>query len=273
MEKIINQVNSNWSKDLIIRFLYIKLAPNFQRDLEFFLASNEEKERQYNQGIINRFPHIVCSTLVDYYVDLFQEFGFNAKKVIANSSKIPLFALLVEGEKGWYFLDPLNDLFSNQYGLRPFFFGIIPYYKTIKHTHPEIIKLPREYVNYLDQTLEIQYLDSFFQDLHKTLTFRKTALEYFGYQPNDKIDLRERKLELFNEELINIGEVNGPFERAQLYKYLTDRLFDRREKNHSRIWIADKEKKPHISFEIYNRDGSILYEEEKKDDKYILIKK
>lgn len=273
MDKIINQVKSNWSKDLIIRFLYIKLAPYVQRDLDFFLASTEEKERQYKQGFINRFPHIVCSTLADFYVDLFHEFGFNAKKVIATSSQIPLFALLVEGEKGWYFLDPISDLFSNQYGLRPYFFGIIPRYKTINKTHPEIVKLPHEYVDTLDQTLDIKYLDSFFQELHKILTNRKSALEFFCYPSNTQGDLRERKLQFYNDELINLGNVNGAFERAQLYKYLTDRLFDRREKHHSKIWIADTLENPHIAFEIYNRDGTIHYEEEKQDNKYILTKK
>lgn len=69
MNDIINQVKSNWSKDLIIRYLYIKLAPFFKRDLKYFLASQEEKENQYKQGFINRFPNIVCSTLADYYVE------------------------------------------------------------------------------------------------------------------------------------------------------------------------------------------------------------
>lgn len=61
MENVINQVPSNWSKDLIIRFLYIKLALYFQRYLLYFLANKEEKERQYKKGFINRFLYIVCS--------------------------------------------------------------------------------------------------------------------------------------------------------------------------------------------------------------------
>lgn len=272
MDDIINQVKSNWSKDLIIRFLYIKLAPFFKRDLEYFLASQEEKENQYNQGFINRFPNIVCSTLADYYVELFKQFGINAKKVIATSSKIPLFALIVEGEMGWYFLDPISDLFSNQYGLRPYFFGIIPRYKTINRTHPEITKLSREYVKDLDQTLDIKYLDNFFQDLHKILINRKSALEFFGYPANYQEDLKIRKLKLYNDELINIGNIEGAFERAQMYKYLNDRLFDRRERKHSKIWITNSDDH-HIAFEIQNRGYNILYEEEKQDNKYVLTKK
>lgn len=273
MEKIINQVKSNWSKDLIIRYLYIKLAPFFKRDLEYFLASDEEKERQFKEGFINRFPNIVCSTLADYYVDLFHEFGIDAKKVIATSSKIPLFALIVKGELGWFFLDPISDLFANQYGLRPYFFGIIPRYKTINRTHPEIKKLPHEYVDYLDQALEFKYLDNFFQELHSILVNRKSAIEFFNYPPSMQIDLRDRKLQFFNDELINLGTVSGAFERAQLYKYLTDRLFDRREKHHSKIWIQDTENNPHIAFELAKKEGNILYEEERQNNQYILRKK
>ena len=86
-------------------------------------------------------------------------------------------------------------------------------------------------------------------------------------------NLKIRKIKLYNDEFINIGTVNGTFERAQLYKYLNDRLFDRREKHHSKIWITDQNENPHIAFEIQNREENILYEEEKKDGKYILIKK
>lgn len=272
MDDIINQVKNGWSKDLIIRFLYIKLAPFFKRDLEYFLASPEEKESQFNQGFINRFPNIVCSTLSDYYVYLFKQFGINAKKVIATSSKIPLFALIVEGDKGWYFLDPIGDLFSNQYGLRPYFFGVIPRYKTINRTHPEITKLPREYVKELDQTLDITYLNDFFQDLHNTLVNRKNALEFFGLPSSFQEDLKPRKIQFYNESLINIGNVEGAFERAQMYQFLNDSLFDRRERHHSKIWITDNDNH-HIAFQIQTCGCNILYEEEKVNNKYILTKK
>lgn len=273
MEEVINQVQSNWSKDLVIRFLYIKLAPYFRRDILYFLANDEEKEIQYKQGFINRFPHIVCSTLADFYVDLFKQFGINAKKVIANSAKIPLFAVIVEGDYGWYFLDPLNDLFSNQYGIRPDFFGIIPRYKTIRSTHPELIILSHEYVSELDKTLDINYLDDFFSNLHKILTNRRDAREFFGLPRNVSIDLKERKLQFYNDELINLGNVNGTFERAKLYKYLNDRILNRSEKRYTKVRIVDWIDNPHITFELINYEGSILYEEEKQNGKYVLTKK
>ena len=273
MEEVINQVQNNWSKDLIIRFLYIKLAPYFQRDLLYFLASDKDKEKQYKQGFINRFPHIVCSTLSDFYVDLFKQFGINAKKVIANSAKIPLFAIIVQGEYGWYFLSPINDLFPNQYGLKPYFFGIIPRYKTICNNHPEIIKLPYEYVKELDTTLNIDFLDDFFADLHQIFTNRKKASRFFNLPQEEKIDLKERKLQFYNNELINLGNVEGLFERAQLYKYLNDRILNRGEKRHVCIRIEDWPHNPHINLEIQNKTENITYKEEKQEKTYRLVKK
>lgn len=211
-------------------------------------------------------------TLADFYVDLFKQFGIHTKKVIANSAKIPLFAILVHGNCGWYFLDPINDLFSNQYGLKPYFFGVIPQHKTVCNTYPEIIKLPQEYVNDLDLELDIHYLDGFFWDLHSVLTNRRDANEFFFLPREASMDLKERKLPFYNDELINLGNVYGLFERAQLYKYLNDRIFNRREKCFTEIRLIGGLENPHISIELINRDGSISYEEGKKDRKYILTK-
>lgn len=273
MEEIINKVPSTWSKDLIIRYLYIKLAPYFKRDLMYFLATEEEKYKEYSQGFINRFPNIVCSTLADYYVNLFKEFGINAKKVAANSAKIPLFALIVEGDLGWYFLDPLSDLFSNQYGLKPYFFGIIPRYNTIQTNHPEIINLPPEYIKELDDTLDIKYLDSYFAALHNELAHQRNAKIFFGIPTNAKVDLKERKLQFYNNELINIGNVHGPYERSQLYKYLNDRILNRGEKRFTKIRLLGGYENPHISIELINPEEHIFYEEEKHDNQYVLTKK
>ena len=273
MEEIIKKVGNNWSKDLIIRFLYIKLAPYFKRDLLFFLANEEEKFKQYKQGFINRFPDIVCSTLADFYVDLFSQYGINSKKIVANSAKIPLYSIMVEGDEGWYFLDPLSDLFSNQYGLRPYFFGIIPRYKTIINNFPELVKLPLEYLDELDKTLNFEYLDKYFIDLHITLSNRKSAKEFFGIFNNIPIDLKERKLQFFSDELINLGSVNGTFERAQLYNYLNTKLLNNGEKRYTTVRIVGGIENPHISIETEDCDRFTLYEEEKQDDKYVLVKK
>lgn len=274
MEKIIGQVKSNWSKDLIIRFLYIKLAPYFERDLLYFLASNEEKYEQYKCGFINRFPHVVCSTLSDYYVDVFKSFGINSKKIIANSARIPLFALIVEGDYGWYFLDPLTDLFNNQYGLRPHFFGRLPRYETVRNNYKELIELPRKYIDELDLNLDINFLNDYFDNLHTILTNRRDAREFFGLPRDVPIDLRPLKLDFYNDNLINLGTVNGVRERADLYLFLNDTILNKTEKGYSKVRIVKEDDNYHISFELMNRDGNIFYDEKRKNDgTYILARK
>ena len=156
--EILRQVKFEWPKDYIIRFLYVKLAPIFQRDLDYFLASDEEKLKQFNQGFINKAPYIVCATISDLYVEIFKKYGIKAERVIANSAQIPLFALVVEGDKGLYFLDPLNDLFRNQYGLRPNYFGKIPRYKTVNTSHPNLVNLDHAYIDTIDNALGLQTL-------------------------------------------------------------------------------------------------------------------
>ncbi len=273
MKEILNKINRSWPKDLIIRYLYIKLAPFFQRDLLYFLVTEEEKERQYKQGFINRFPNIVCSTLADFYVNLFNQYGINAKKIIANSAKIPLYAVIVEGDNGYFYIDPLNDLFYNQYGLKPFFFGNIPHYKTLSNNYKELIKLPYEYIQELDKYLNFNFLDKLFNQMHETFTDRKLANSFFGYPENSRIDLKENKILFYEKELINIGNVNGPFERAQLYKYLNDRLLNHSERKYTKVCLIDINENPHIALELINRDGSILFEERKRDGKYVLVRK
>lgn len=273
MEDTLNSVPLTWSKDLIIRYLYIKLAPYFQRDLNFFLANEEEKLEQFNNGFEKKYPNIVCSTLADFYVDIYKQFNINAKKIIATSSKIPLFAVLVEGDLGWYFLDPLGDLFANQYGLRSNSFGIIPRFKTANRNYPEMVKLDKDYIADLDKDLGFtNYLNDYFKYLHKQLANRDQVYNFFAISRDENKDLRERKLQFYNDYLINLGNVNGLFERALLYKFLDDKILNRSEKRFvsSRI---QKDTDYYLLYEIGSKEETILYEERKKDDKFVLIKK
>lgn len=270
---LLKQVQSSWPKDVIIRYLYIKLAPCFKRDLKYFLAPEEVKKAEYAQGFINRFPDVVCSTLADFYVNLFKEYDIQAQKVVANSAKIPLYALVVRGERGLYFLDPLSDLFTNQYGLKPYFFGIVPRYKTINYAYPNLTFLPKDYVAEIDNFLGFQYLNDYFATLHLNLANRHNAYHYFGKDKNKAEDLRIDKINLYNEKLINLGQVQGTFERAQLYIFLNDTIMNKSEKKYTKVTIKQDKKTPYISYEIIQPEQTIHYEEENQQGKYVLVRK
>ena len=272
--EILRQVKFDWPKDYIIRFLYVKLAPVFQRDLDYFLASDEEKLKQFNQGFINKTPYIVCATISDFYVEIFKKFGIKAERVRANSAQIPLFALVVWGDKGLYFLDPLNDLFRNQYGLRPNYFGKIPRYKTINNSHPNLVNLEHAYIDTIDSALGLQTLydalHGFMNQLHTKLASRNSAFDYFGLERNNLFNLTQRKLQFYNDKLINIGDVKGPFERALLYAYLNGKLLDHRERQGMVVKINEDRDDPSLRIKLVRGNNEASYQECFEDNKYVL---
>ena len=272
--EILRQVKFDWPKDYIIRFLYVKLAPVFQRDLDYFLASDEEKLKQFNQGFINKTPYIVCATISDFYVEIFKKFGIKAERVRANSAQIPLFALVVWGDKGLYFLDPLNDLFRNQYGLRPNYFGKIPRYKTINYSHPNLVNLEHAYIDTIDSALGLQTLydalHGFMNQLHTKLASRNSAFDYFGLERNNLFNLTQRKLQFYNDKLINIGDVKGPFERALLYAYLNGKLLDHRERQGMVVKINEDRDDPSLRIKLVRGNNEASYQECFEDNKYVL---
>lgn len=275
MKKIIDSINPSWPKDYIIRFLYINLAPFFQRDITYFLASDEQKWQEYKQGFINRGTNIVCSTLADFYVNLYHEFGIQAKKIIANSAKIPLFALIVEGDNGWFFLDPINDLFPNQYNLKTTEYGKIPYYKTLSSNYPLLITLSDEYLKVIDTDLKIRKpLNDYFNSLHLKMTNRNSICEHFQLEKDNRLGLFQRKMEFANENLINLGTVNGPMERKDLYLFLERILFFKGEKKNIRIFLNTLTPKPtpQIEYIDFVTDSSILFTERNENGKYVLEK-
>lgn len=240
--KIISSINPKWSKDYIIRFLYVKLAPFFERDLEYFLKSPEEQYSEYKSGFIYRVPKVVCSTLADFYVDLYLSMGIKAKKIIANKNKIPLFALIVEGDHGWYYLDPLSDLFRNQYGLDTNYFGRIPAInKTIANDYPFLVTLPTSYLEEMDLNLHLypynMNLAQVYEVLRKEMLKTYKLAKRFNIDKRNKMAVTEQKLIFADQYLINEGHVPGPLERVMLYKYIARMLFDSVEKRYTDIGL------------------------------------
>ena len=276
----INLISPSWSKTQIIRFLYVKLAPYFRRDVKYFLASYEENLRQYKQGFINNGFDIVCSTLSDFYVDLFKMFDINAIKIEATNKEIPLFALIVEADEGWIFMDPLNDLFSNQYGLRTNYFGVIPDYQgcTVKENYPFLTQYSKEFLSELDSSLNLYPgnipLSEYFEYLHNEFTNKKNMARAFGLDKYDKPIVISKKFEYCAQHFINLGEVNGVIERSKLYNYLLRILFDRAERRDTHINIT-KENDIYVPKILIAVPGNekIIYEEEKDNGSFVLRKK
>ena len=276
LRNTLNSVSFSWSRDQQIRFLYKNLASFVYRDLQYYLQDNEEKKRQFSSGFINRFPGVVCRTLGDFYCTVYHEFGFEANVVQANSAAIPLFGVVVRGDLGDYFLNPLEDLFLNQYGLMPRAFGYVPKFNTLNTSYPNLVKLSDEYVVDLDNSLGFTYLDDFFNEIRPKMKNFDQACSFLGVdmsisKPNR--DIREQKVEFFSNHLINKGNVNGFFERAQLYQFLNETLLNRREIRYVKHLIEDGlSDNPYISYKIIREDDIIIYREEKTRNGYVLTR-
>jgi len=274
IEEITSKVKYYWTKDLIIRFLYKELAPCFHRDLTFFLTSEEEKITQLKEGLSNNFPAVNCSSLADFYISLLKQYEINAKKVVASSGKIPLYALIVEGDFGQYYLDPINDLFENQYNLKPKSFAVLPRYQPLREEYKELVGLDEEYLSQLDNILGFSdYNDNAFSYLHKNLAHKHNACKFFGL-PREitTMELIEKKLSLY-QTLINKGEIEGYFERAQLYLYLNNQILNRGEKQNVCVKVDGGITNPYISYQIRGKGELVQYQEEKNEKGYVLLKK
>ena len=269
----LNSISLYWSNDQIIRFLYKKLASFVRRDLQYFLQDNKEKQKQYSEGFIDRYPNVVCYTLAEFYCTVYREFCFEANIVQANSASLPLFGVVVKGDLGYYYLQPLEDIFLNQYGLMPQAFGFIPKFKTLNTTYPNLVKLSDEYLIELDKSLGFSYLDDYFSSLKRKMKNFNHACPFLHIEMPFKKDIREQKVEFFSKNLINIGNVNGFFERALLYKYLNDTLLNKREKRWIKVLINNGlSDNPYISYNILKSEGNVTYREDKTPNGYILTK-
>lgn len=279
MLKVISEVDTKWPKDYIIRHLYVKMSPFFKRDIKYFLASPEMQKEEYEKGFINRGRDIVCSTLADYYIDIFAIFHIRAKKIIANNNVIPLYAIIVEGDHGWFYLDPINDLFNNQYGLETNYFGHLPAInESIEKDYPFLISFSKEYTEFIDRTLHLQPLNMYTSECIKTL--QKEMLQvcnmskFFDVCRHNRIAITEQKLQFFSDALINIGKVNGPLERKQLYEYLIRHLFDHFEKKHATVTLIEQDGyHPKITLNNPYEESTTIFEEQYCAGKYILERK
>ena len=280
LKEKLNSVNKNWTKDIIIRYLYSCLAPYFRRDTEFFLTSEDEQIKMWDKkiqypGIDEIQPDVICVSFAKFYQDALFLFDINSELVTVNNNVIPLYGLLVEGDYGWYYINPLVDLVSSQYGGFPINFGNLykAQEKYVLNSYPHVERLPREYIAELDSDLGINYWDDYLKQLEiEVKDVHKYKTRILGNPNASILQVIDSKIELMSEKLINLGQVNGVIERIQLYRYLFTKIFDRREKA-SVFSKINEDLSIAIWVEGASQDGKILYSEEPKTDGGYSIKR
>lgn len=275
-QKIIDSVNSTWSKDLIIRYLYVALAPGFQRDVNFFGAILSVQYDMYKRGVVGSDVHVTCWTISQYYQTLYNSFGIDCEIVTTNNYRVPHYALIVYGDNAKYFIDPLKDLEFNQYRCKTKYFGILPVSRTQNNLelYPNLTVLSEDYLMEMDNYLGLQkngiYTDDIIFELRKSVFDNDdldSLLRLIGETresvglvniSGDFIDdnVIQAKIELINRYLINIGNVPGEMERFLIYQYLKNNIFSELEGSMIRI-TSD------LSIMFRTQYGIQIYKEER----------
>lgn len=272
INKIISETNLHWKKDEIIRYLYVKLAPYFERDLEYFFADEIKQLKMYKEGFKKNTNLVVCKTLSEIYKSIYDDFNIKSKIITTNKKQIPHYTLIVNGDFGWYCIDPLKDLVANQLGLRTHFFGLIPEnnYSTVKEEYPFLIRLTKGYVEDLDEKLHLTqnniYMDDFFEILHLEMT-NNHIYKYFNIEKKDTFGIMLQKLKFAEKYLIDLGKIPGLYERKFLYGYIIDCIYNRNEKKfiESKIIFDDSEYK--LIINLYSKLNSHFTFEESINEK------
>lgn len=279
IENKINNVNPHWSKDLIIRYVIVELAPYFQRDLFYFLSTPQKQYKLFSSGYKPVIPNVFCISLCEAYQKILERFDIRAQIIQASKTeegRVPLFALIVEGDNGWYYINPLKDLWSHQLGVDSNEYGIIGYsnYDFVMQNYPYIQTLSGEYIRELSDELGIANNNPYFEpsviggkDLNQ---YRKRK----GMDPKASfVETVVAKIEDIGRYYLNVGSVYGPIERNLMYKYFFTTVFTKPEKALVKISL-DPNCDYAVTLDIKNQSELITFQEEKDEsNRYSLIRR
>ena len=273
IQKIIFKVlNHNWNTDYAIRYVTVEISKLVQRDVSFFRLSEEERlKRLPSLHYETTYPNVMCKSLHTLIKDVLDYLGINSHIVQATNSQVPLYALVVEGEHGRYFIDALNDLAKVQYRLQPVTYGN---YIVSKHSlldPKELITIPREGIREMDLDLgiiESEYFSDKIDRIRSKFNDRNQAMRLF--ESEDGLDLIQRKLDHISDQYLNVYPINGPMERVALHVYFRNQLFNKTEREQYRVHLKEDDDQVYLLIDF---GGYVMrYEEVKEDGKYSLKK-
>lgn len=272
IKKIILEVlNNNWNTDYVIRYVTVEISKLVQRDVSFFKMTDDEKldilkELNYE----NSYPNVICKTLHELIRDVLDYLGIESKVVIATNTKVPLYALIAEGEHGRYFIDALNDLFKVQYNIQPVTYGNYTRSNNSIIDGNKLISLDLDYIREMDLDMGLiktEYFSDYINRIKNTYIDRNQAKKIFEIESS--VELLKRKIELISEKYLNNYPVEGPHERVGLHVYLRNNLFNKSEKKFFRVCLTEDNR---VILKNEYGGQSIIYEEIKDNNKYILKK-
>ena len=242
IQKIILEVlNNKWNIDYAVRYVTVEISKLVKRDVSFFKMSDDEKlDNLKEQNYELSYPNVICKTLHELIRDVLDYLGIESKVVIATNTKVPLYALIVEGEYGRYFIDALNDLFKVQYNIQPVTYGnCICSNNNILDTS-KLLSLDLDYIREMDLDMGIiktEYFSDYINRIKNKYIDRNQAKRILEIESS--LELLKRKMKLISEMYLNNHPVEGPYERVGLHVYLRNNLFNKSEKKMYRVYLAE----------------------------------
>lgn len=277
IQKIIDNVDTNWDKNLIVRYLICKTAIYFQRDTSFFFANMDTQIKRMNNTKIHD-GLIFCKSICIFYQNLFKQFDIETKIIITNNKRPPHHILLVH-TNFWYSIDPLKDLMNHQAQLPSQYYcipiqtnsqKILETYSYIKTLNTIKLKEMDEFLN-----LDLYSLSETFKKYHQILTTNKAVYylsKYFQEEinPKDYNKIIIKKIDFINEQCINCVNIPGPIERVQYFSYLCNVVFNHAERKHIEFKLY-----PNLKFKIriFFQDNETFFLEQKTAEKKYVLKR
>lgn len=240
IQEIINTVQShrNRNTDYAIRYVVVMISRLVKRDVNFFFSTEEEKIKQLQFKTYNDYPNVICKTLSELIRDVLYLLWINSKVVIATNTKVPLYALIVEGENGKYFIDALHDLFRSQHRIQPDSYWAYNKSNTIIVQDKDLTILSLDDIRCMDidmKLIESQYFNDYIENIKQNLIDRNKAKLFFTLQWNDAYELLKHKIGYISESYLNVFPIEWPLERVAFHVYLRSNLYNKSEKDKFRI--------------------------------------
>jgi hypothetical protein len=275
IQKIILDVElAHFDTDEAIRYVTVMISKQVKRDPKFFLLKDEAREEMFKKQEYNTYPYVICKTLHELIQEVLGILGIESRVVVATNTRIPLYALIVDGKNNRYFIDALHDLFRSQYNIEPVCYGahIKSNGSILDEKALGLVTLPLEYIREMDLKtglIQDEYFSDYIKRIQPEFIDRNKAKIAFGI--TDSYELLKTKMAYNSQHFLNLYPVEGPIERTALHVYLRTNLFNKSERNNFYVGNRiDKEGNP-VFIQIKFGSKLLTYEEVCHNEEYSLI--
>ena len=135
-----------------------------------------------------------------------------------------------------------------------------------------LIRLPLDYIREMDLGLGVidkEYFSDYINRIKLDFTDRNRSKKVFNTEST--LELIPIKMTYISDNFLNLYPVKGTMERIGLYVYYRGQLFNKGERD--QFYVGTKDDNSSIIIKIHYGGHDFLYEEEKDDDVYKLVKR